>query len=114
MRDSSFLSILHVMTEPFRDDDLVYADPDRRVIVGRVEFAKNGNAKPLQVPDLPEVPDAKTPKRAGKPPRKRYYPWGTYKTMRKLYRIDGGVEEQERNIPLEDAIMRSMKEPFWD
>ena len=77
-----------MLDSPYNDEDLVYADPEKRVIVGKVEFGKNGNAKPLQMPEVIRPPKEGDERRRGKP-RKRFYPWGTYKTMRKLYKIDG-------------------------
>lgn len=97
----------------YNDDDLVYADPEKRVIVGKVEFGKNGNAKPLQMPEVERPPREGDDRRRGKP-RKRFYPWGTYKTMRKLYKIDGGVVEADRRITLDEAMEKSSKEPFWN
>ncbi|OGJ59552.1 hypothetical protein A2881_03100 [Candidatus Peribacteria bacterium RIFCSPHIGHO2_01_FULL_55_13] len=98
---------------PYNDDDLVYADPEKRIIVGKVEFGKNGSAKPLQMPEVIRPPKEGDERRRGKP-RKRFYPWGTYKTMRKLYKIDGGVVEADRQITLDLAMEKSAKEPFWN
>lgn len=98
---------------PYVDDDLVYADPEKRVIIGKVEFGKNGNAKPLQMPDVVRPVKEGEERRRGKP-RKRFYPWGTYRSMRKLYKIDGGVVEADRQIPLDVAMEKSAKEPFWN
>jgi hypothetical protein len=101
------------MSDPsYSDEDLVYVDPDRRMVVGRVEFGKNGNAKPLLMPET-ESPASREGRPARKP-RKRYYPWGTYRSMRKLYKIDGGVLEADRRIALEDAMDRCSKEAFWN
>ena len=98
---------------PYKDDDLVYADPEKRVIIGKVEFGKNGNAKPLEMPAREPVLKEGQERRPGKP-RKRFYPWGTYRSMRKLYKIDGGVTEADRRITLDDAMQKSAKEPFWN
>ncbi len=97
---------------PYADEDLVYVDPKKRMVIGRVEFAKNGNAKALLMPEE-EVTEAKEGRRP-RIPRKRYYPWGTYRSMRKLYKIDGGITEDDRRIPLDDAMEKSSKEPFWN
>ncbi|MEK7563391.1 MAG: hypothetical protein AAB544_03285 [Patescibacteria group bacterium] len=102
-----------MLDSPYNDEDLVYADPEKRVIVGKVEFGKNGNAKPLQMPEVIRPPKEGDERRRGKP-RKRFYPWGTYKTMRKLYKIDGGVVEADRQITLDLAMEKSAKEPFWN
>ncbi|OGJ69626.1 hypothetical protein A3G69_01490 [Candidatus Peribacteria bacterium RIFCSPLOWO2_12_FULL_53_10] len=98
---------------PYTDDDLVYADPEKRVIISKVEFGKNGNAKPLQMPDVVR-PVKEGEERRHSKPRKRFYPWGTYRSMRKLYKIDGGVVEADRRITLDDAMVKSSKEPFWN
>lgn len=97
----------------YKDDDLVYADPEKRVIVGKVEFGKNGDAKPLQMPDVVRPVKEGDERRRSKP-RKRFYPWGTYRSMRKLYKIDGGVTEADRRITLDSAMEKSSKEPFWN
>ncbi len=96
----------------YTDDDLVYVDPKKRLVIGRVEFAKNGNAKALLMPE-DDIPDAKEGRRP-RAPRKRYYPWGTYRSMRKLYKIDGGITEDDRRISLDEAMEKSAKEPFWN
>ena len=97
----------------YSDDDLVYADPEKRVIIGKVEFGKNGSAKPLQMPEVVRSVKEGDERRHSKP-RKRYYPWGTYRSMRKLYKIDGGIVEADRRITLNDAMEKSAKEPFWN
>lgn len=129
---------------PFQDDDLVYVDPDARVVVGRVEFDEKGKAKKLERParevetDDDEsdakiepassnaAPAAAKPEpakgrgrggRDRRPPRKprtRYYPWGTYRTMKKIYKIEGKVFEAERTLTLDDVMEKALQEPYWD
>ena len=128
----------------YQDDDLVYVDPDAKVVVGRVEFNEKGVAKKLERPafgaDVGEdESDAKIetkeekPVEAAKPepkgrgrgrgrddrrgprkPRVRYYPWGTYRTMKKIYKIEGKVFEAERTLTLDDVMEKALKEPYWD
>ncbi|TSC60647.1 MAG: hypothetical protein Greene041662_198 [Candidatus Peregrinibacteria bacterium Greene0416_62] len=98
---------------PYIDEDLVYADPEKRVIIGKVVFGKNGNPQPLQMPDFVRPIKEGEVRRPSKP-RKRFYPWGTYRSMRKLYKIDGGVTETDRRITLDSAMEKSAKEPFWN
>lgn len=136
------------MTEPtvpdtgaYTDDDLVYVDPDLRVVVGRVQFDDKGNAKKLERPSRDAEPDedesdakidpasssdsaaAKTEgkgrgrgrdRRPPRKPRKRYYPWGTYRTMKKIYKIEGKVHEAERTTTLDDVMEKALQEPYWD
>ena len=125
----------------YNDDDLVYVDPDAKTVVGRVEFDDKGKAKKRERPSLvadvdddesdakiePKAeakPDAKpvpAPRGRGgrdrRPPRKprtRYYPWGTYRTMKKIYKIEGKVFEAERTQTLDDVMEKALQEPYWD
>lgn len=115
----------------YADDDLVYVDPDAKAVVGRVEFNEKGLAKPLAMPsrvsDVPEDDTETKPEPAAKPgakptrdrrpprkPRTRYYPWGTYKTMKKIYKIEGKVFEAERTLTLDDVMEKALQEPYWD
>jgi hypothetical protein len=34
--------------------------------------------------------------------------------MRKLYKIDGGIVEDDHRITLDEAMEKSSKEPFWN
>lgn len=96
----------------FSDTDLVYVDPDLRVVVGRVEWSGEERPKPLQVPDAaPETDDDGKP---GRKRRKRYYPWGTYRSMKRLYKLEGKVRDERPLLTLDDAIARCLVEPFWD
>jgi hypothetical protein len=103
---------------PYKDDDLVYVDPKKRTVVGRVEWAKNGNPKPMEMKESTEVNEEGDAKKKGfvrrGPPRKRYYPWGTYRTMKKLYRIEGREKDTEQYNTLDEAMAKSATEPFWD
>jgi hypothetical protein len=117
----------------YGDDDLVYVDPDARTVVGRVTFDEKGNAKKLERPsmfaepddDEPEAkpapaapakpgPKGKVDRRPPRKPRKRYYPWGTYRTMKKIYKIEGKVFEAERTLTLDDVMEKALQEPYWD
>lgn len=131
------------ITGTYADDDLVYVDPDQKTVVGKVEFKENGLPIPKEMPpkfaeagaapaaadDDDEAKAAPAP--AGKPspgakggrggdrrpprkPRKRYYPWGTYRTMKKIYKIEGKVPEAERTLTLDDVMEKALQEPYWD
>ncbi len=118
----------------YTDEDLVYVDPDAKVVVGKVEFNDKGLAKPLVMPskfaepDTPTAPDTTEPeakpaagpaakgkdRRPPRKPRTRYYPWGTYRTMKKIYKIEGKVPEAERTLTLDDVMEKAVQEPYWD
>lgn len=102
----------------YKDEDLVYVDPHLRTVVGRVEFLPNGKSKPLAMKDpkeevdVEEDPKAKGP--AGRPRRVRYYPWGTYRSMKRIYKIEGKQLKEENLKTLDEVIEKAVKEPFWD
>ena len=107
------------MTTTYKDDDLVYVDPKARKVVGIVEFDKNGNARQKEMVFEPEPPKKGEEQKPAKPVRKkpmrkRYYPWGTYKTMRKIYRIEGKEKDNENYKTLDQAISLAVEQPYWD
>lgn len=123
------------MTEPtppieapvYKDDDLVYVDPDARVVVGLVTFMPNGLPKKMQRPstaasvekilgeeDTPEKKPAGKVIRKPMAPRVRYYPWGTYRSMRKIYKLEGKQPREESPYTLNDVIEKALTQPFWD
>lgn len=109
------------MTEQtqYQDGDFVYVDPDKRVVIGKVEWVKEGVPKRIEwevESSEPKKENSGAEKRKPRKKKKRYYPWGTYHTIKKLYKIEGreAQQKEERYIPLEDAIVKLMDEPFWD
>lgn len=106
----------------YKDDDLVYVDPKNRVVVGMVEWNTAGAPKPLLMKDdAPEEPveeEEKNPKaKKGmikRPRRLRYYPWGTYRSMKNVYKIEGKQIRTESTNTLDQVIEKALKEPFWD
>jgi hypothetical protein len=114
----------------YKDDDLVYVDPDSRTVVGLVEWSKSGNPKSLLMKEIleeeedePKPADAKTTakpkdaKDAGKRRRvrrQRFYPWGTYRSMKRIYKIEGKITREENQKTLDEVMEKALKEPFWD
>lgn len=102
---------------PYKPDDFIYVDPDAKAVVGLVEWDKDGNALPKEWPYPPRPNEKEAPK--GKPfrkPKKRYYPWGSFKTMSKMYKLQGKVKDKDTEdyITLDTAIGNLQKDPFWD
>lgn len=103
-------------TEPslqkFNDADLVYVDPETRTVVGRVEW------------DTKEQPVSKAyPKtimRKGKQGEeevkswRKAYPWGTYRSMKRLYKIEGKIKDPEPQKTLEEVLPRALSEAYWE
>ncbi len=142
-----------VKAESYKDEDLVYVDPQLRLVVGFVEWSNSGKPKALLMKDKGEVDDdedesapiskpgavnkvepkaeEKAPAAApvaGKPvpkgfdkgrirrKRVRYYPWGTYRSMKRIYKIEGKVrnDKDENRKTLDEVLEKALKEPFWD
>lgn len=106
-----------IMTDAtYTDEDLVYIDPEKRKVIGKVEWSAAGDPKKLEMPGKEEVEEEEQPVKGRRPrkKRKRYYPWGTYKSMKRLYRVEGKEKEIENYRPLDDAIVLAVQEPYWD
>ena len=102
-------------TTPYNDEDLVYVDPKQKAVLGRVEWSNKGNSKPKEMEETEE--DAFEDKKEAKgkfKKRKRLCPWGTYKTMQKIYRIEGKEREIENYKTIDEAMDLAVKETFWD
>ncbi len=107
---------------PYKDDELVYVDPDARTVVGRVEWHKNGNPKSMPVKEdiAPAAPvaasatDKKPKKEERRRSNRKFYPWGTYKSMKNIYRLEGKQKKTEPNKTLDQVIDIALEQPFWD
>ena len=102
----------------FQANDFVYVDTDLKKAIGLVEWDKNGNPVPKEWPRVQKdpPPDAEgKPKRPARKPRARYYPWGSYHTMCKLYKLEGKVKDKDTDdyIKLDDAIAKLQDQPYW-
>ncbi len=106
------------MSDIYKDDDFVYVDPEARKVVGLVEWGSDGNAKPLLMKDTKvvkkeeEEDDGKAKRK--RIIRKRYYPWGSYRSMKKLYRLEGKAEKESAGSKtLDDVLEKALENPFW-
>jgi|SRR3989338_6799653 len=104
----------------YRDDDFVFVDPDARAVVGIVQWDKNGQPIPLERTGTAEREEGETQappgtgRRARRRRRKQYYPWGSYRTMKKIYRLEGKVKESEGQQALAEILPRATEQPYWD
>lgn len=106
----------------FKDEDLVYVDPETRSVVGRVEFDEKERPKPLAmkkpVEEAADEEEEKPAKGKGKgrvrKPRVRYYPWGTYRSMKKIYKIEGKIFNEPPQATLDEVMEKALKDPYWD
>ncbi len=98
------------------EEDLVYVDPDTRTVVGRVEWLPNGRPKalPMKMQERDDDEEEKGVKGKRPPRRQRFYPWGTYRSMKRIYKLEGKQPKQESQKTLDDVMEKALREPFWD
>ncbi len=99
----------------YKDDDLVYVDPETKTVIGIVEFGKNDNPKskayqPSAAPKEKETKDGK-PERRGF--FRKVYPFGTYRSMKRIYKVEGKIKDPEPNKTLEEVLPKALNEAFW-
>jgi hypothetical protein len=104
-------------TGSYRDGDLVYVDPESRTVVGPVQWSRNGNPKSMPYKPVVEEAKAKDPKGKDREERRRStrknYPWGTYKSMKNVYKLEG-KKRTDPNKKFEEVIDKALAQPFWD
>ena len=101
------------MTEQqYSDGDFVYVDPEKREVVGLVEWTTEGTP----VPKEREYPDVEGDDKAHRQRKKRRYPWGTFATMNRIYKLKGRSADaaQEESMDLEHAMQKAQEEPYWN
>ena len=103
----------------FSDSDLVYVDPNTRAVIGPVEWLPSGKAKAMPIPEKKEeIATAEETKEKGQRKRrvrrKQYYPWCSYRTAKRVYRVEGKEKEHDVNRPLEEAMAKAIAQPYWD
>lgn len=108
----------------YKDDDFVYVDPITRKVVGFVEWTQDGapKSRTFEAPVLPEAEEQKKENdtkdkrpRGKKPSARRHYPWGTYRSMKRIYRLEGKVKDNvETNATLETILPKALEQAFWD
>lgn len=96
----------------YKDDDLVYVDPETKTVIGKVEF--NTKDQPKSLPYKPAAPAKDAPK--GERPKgfwRKVYPFGTYKSMKRIYKVEGKIKDPEPNKTLEEVLPRALSEAYW-
>lgn len=98
-------------TGQYNDDDLVYVDPETRTVIGIVEWGTN--EKPISKPYVP------TPSKDAKPGERpkgfwrKLYPWGTYRSMKRIFKVEGKIKDAEPNKTLEEVLPKALSQAFW-
>ena len=94
----------------YTDEDLVYVDPETRTVIGKVEWDKNDNPKALLMPERAPTPGKERRRGGGK----RFYPWGTYRSMKNMFRLEGKRKKEEPTGTLDEIMVKALREPYWD
>ena len=81
----------------FQDDDLVYVDPAAKSVLGLVQFDVDGN------------PVSRTYEGEG---RYTNYPWGSYRAMKKAFRIDGKGRDGDQAMPFDDYLNAVLQDSY--
>jgi hypothetical protein len=97
----------------FKDDDLVYVDPETKTVVGRVEWGKNDKPKSLPYKRLESATSSKDPKKEKGQFWRKHFPFGTYKSMKKIYKLEGKIKEAEPNKTLEEVLPKALTQAYW-
>ncbi|KKW40226.1 MAG: hypothetical protein UY87_C0026G0019 [Candidatus Peribacteria bacterium GW2011_GWC2_54_8] len=100
--------------QQYIDDDFVYVNPSKRAVLGKVEWQPSGNPKKMEKKLADDDEEEETTKERKRRKKKQYYPWGTYRTMKKLFRVEGKEKEIENYKPLEEAMGLALRETYWD
>ena len=88
-----------MVTAQYNDDDLVYVDPDSKTVVGKVEW--ENDEKPKSLPYQAKE---------GEKSWRKFFPWGTYRSMKGVFRIEGKRIEEESADSLDDVLPKMLKD----
>ncbi len=103
---------------PYKDDDLVYVDPDTKAVIGPVEWSKNGNPKSKSFAHADAGADKEKKGKKDREERRRsgrkHYPWGTYRSMKRAFKLEGKQKKSDPNATLDDVMVKALDQPFWD
>jgi len=100
----------------YADSDFLYFDTRTRTVIGPVQWTPLGNVKPLERPLEPDRPqkEGAPPRRIHRSREKEYYIWGSYRSLKRLYNLEGKPKNVERTQTLDEAMARSSTEAYWE
>lgn len=99
--------------EQYTDDDLVYVDPETKTVVGLVEWNAAGVPKALVMPEK-EAPPERADRPHRRPREKRFYPYGTYRSLKRVYQLEGKIRKSDNSATLDDVLPKALENAFWD
>jgi hypothetical protein len=108
----------------FKDEDLVYVDPDTKEVVGLVEWSRSGNPRSRPIPNGGQEEEMDTgQERSEKAPKvkpkkrgswRKVYPFGTYKSMKRVYQLEGKPKKSEAIKTLDEILPKALEQAFWE
>lgn len=99
----------------YNNDDFVYVNPADKSVIGKVEWISEGLVKQKEIETDDELAEVSKEKKGKKRKKKRCFcPWGTYRSMKNYYRLEGKVQETDGTNSLDEAIKKLEKDPFFD
>jgi hypothetical protein len=87
-------------TQQFQDDDLVYVNPDTREVISKVEWDAKEQPKSLKY----------VQKEEGKKSWRKFFPWGTYRSMKHEFRLEGKRKDEEDGTTLEETLPKFLND----
>ena len=92
------------MSQQYCDDDLVYVDPNIREVVKKVQW--NAKDNPESLPYKKEEGGKRSHR------RRKFFPWGTYRSMKRIYRLEKKKEEEAPKKTLKEVFERPLEQTF--
>jgi hypothetical protein len=112
MSDPSTTPVTSASPASYSDEDIVYVDPDSRTVIGALEWTGETPVSKVYVPTKKDPAAVKKPS-DDRPFFRKFFPVGTYRTMKRVFKIEGKVKDAEPNKTLEEVLPRALSEAFW-
>lgn len=94
----------------YKDTDFVYVDVPNKKVVGLVEWGKNGSPVKKEY-TMTETSDDNGKRRTKK--TKRYYPWCSYLTAKRVYNVAGKYIEEGEYESFDAVFTKAIKQTYW-
>lgn len=83
----------------YNDGDLVYVDPAAKTVISQVEFDEKGNPKACPYPA-----------KEGEHSWRERCPYGTYRSMKRAFRIGGKLVEEKGQATLDEVLPKLLND----
>ncbi len=90
------------------------ATPGTPVPAATADADSDDDDEPAPAPAAPQGRGRGGRERRPRKPKVRYYPWGTYRSMKKIFKVAGKVPETRGQSTLDEVLPKALSEAFWD